>query len=157
MSRRHATIVCGNAGAGKTTYGQRLAAEQGAVLLDIDTVSERLVQAGLKGMGRNVNDRDSPEYKELFRDAIHDALFSIAAENLAHIPVVLVAPFTKERNDAEFPTLIRERLNSTFEIVYVTCDEEERRRRIVSRGNARDADKLKDWDAYAKKELEYLS
>ena len=40
-------IVCGSPGAGKSTYARQLAASRSATLLDIDTVTERLVETGL--------------------------------------------------------------------------------------------------------------
>ena len=96
------TIVCGNAGVGKTTYARRLAEDTHSLLLDIDTVSEQLVQAGMRAMGRNPSDRDSSEYKHIYRDAIHQTLFAIARENLQFAPCIIVAPFTQERRDRRF-------------------------------------------------------
>lgn len=102
--RSKLTIFCGNAGTGKTTLGKRLAAESGALFLDIDTVSERLVQAGLAQSGKDPNDRDSPEYKAAYRSAIHDTLFAIADENLSHLPCVIVAPFTQGTARSNIPS-----------------------------------------------------
>lgn len=148
-SKRSLAIVCGNAGVGKTTYGMRLARERKALLLDIDTVSEDLVRAGLLAMGHDPNDRDSPRYKEVFRDAIHDTLFSIAADNLDHLACVIVAPFTKERRDPTFKGRIEAQLDTTLEVFYLWCDESLRRRRIEVRGNPRDRAKLEAWDTYS--------
>lgn len=46
-----AYIICGSPGAGKTFYAKKLAMKHGAMLLDIDTVAERLVQAGMSAAG----------------------------------------------------------------------------------------------------------
>lgn len=147
--RHKLTILCGNAGTGKTTRGARLARESGAVFLDIDTVSERLVQAGLIQSGRDKNDRDSPEFKAAYRAAIHETLFAIADENLSHLPCVIVAPFTQERRDATFPERLEARLGCHIEIHFLWCSETERRERILQRGNPRDAGKLTRWKEYA--------
>jgi hypothetical protein len=45
------------------------------VLLDIDTVTERLVQTGLHLAGQDPNDRDSPWFKKEFREAVYQSLF----------------------------------------------------------------------------------
>ena len=145
---RRAFVVCGNAGAGKTTYGRKLANEHSAALFDIDSLSERLVQVGLHGYGLSPDDRDSPEYKSLFRDAIHETLFAAADDNLDHLPCVIVAPFTIERRRPTWVDELRERLRAEVRVFVVHCEPEERRRRLAARGNARDHAKLNDWGRY---------
>ena len=148
-TRQTATVVCGNAGVGKSTLGARLAAEQRAVLLDMDTCSERLARLVLRAHGLDENDRDSPEYKRLLRAPVYETVFDIAHANLAHAPVVIVGPFTQERRDPHWPAWLGERLGAPIEIVYVHCAPAEQRRRIEARGNPRDAAKLAAWDEYA--------
>jgi predicted kinase len=147
--RQTLTIICGNAGTGKTTLGRQLAAEKDALFLDIDTVSERLVRAGLAQSGRDQNDRDSLEYKATYRAAIHETLFAIADENLSHHPCIVVAPFTQERRDPDFPRTVETRLHCPVVIVFVWCEEAERKTRITERGNPRDVGKLEAWTAYS--------
>lgn len=142
-------VVCGNAGVGKTTYAEKRAHSSGALLLDIDTVSERLVKAGLFALGHDPNDRDSSTYKQIFREAIHETLFCLAEQNLSHATCLIVAPFTRERRDPNFKDSLQVRLGCAVEIVYVWCNDEERKKRIVARQNPRDAAKLEAWDAYA--------
>lgn len=143
------TIVCGNAGVGKTTYARRLAEDTRSLLLDIDTVSEPLVQAGMRAMGRNPSDRDSREYKRIYRDAIHQTLFAIARENLQFAPCIIVAPFTQERRDRRFPEQVKNETGASARILYLTCSEDERKRRIIDRANPRDAAKLVRWEDYS--------
>jgi dephospho-CoA kinase len=148
--KRHpALIVCGNAGVGKSTYALKLAKERRAPLLDIDTVSETLVRAGLSALGHDPNDRDSPRFKSIYRDAIHETLFRIADENLDHLPCIIVAPFTRERRDPGFVSTLRERLKTDVEVIYVWCDEQVRHERIQRRGNPRDTLKLENWESYS--------
>jgi len=142
-------IVCGNAGVGKTTFGLRLATKHEAVFLDIDTVSEQLVKAGLAGSGMDPDDRDSPRFKALYRQAIHDTLFNIAAQNLPHQSCIIVAPFTQERRDPLFLTACEARLGTAVYVYYLTCAEDTRKQRIVARNNPRDAGKLADWSSYS--------
>ena len=144
-------IVCGPPAAGKTTHGRKLAAQHHAVLLDIDTVTETMVRASLKAADRDPNDRDSPWFKNHFRQPIYDTLFDIAAENLLAQDVIITGPFTREIQDPHWPEWLTHRLNAPVEIHYVTCPAELRRQRMISRGEARDLPKLKDWETF----LEY--
>ena len=147
--RHKLIIVCGNAGVGKTTFGLQLAATYRACLLDIDTVSEPLVRAGLTEMGMDANDRDSTGYKTIYRHAIHETLFDIAAQNLEHLCCIIVAPFTQERRDPSFLGACAVRVRAPVRIYYLRCNEATRRARIHARNNPRDASKLNDWDAYS--------
>lgn len=148
-ARPWALVVCGNAGVGKSTYGRAVAAARGALLLDLDTVTERLAKVALRAAGLDSNDRDSPAYKSLLREPAYEALFDVAAENLPHACCVLVAPFTRERRLAEWPAQLQQRLGAPVEIHVLHCDERERFRRIEARNNPRDHAKLRAWASYA--------
>ena len=141
-------IIAGPPASGKSTYGKRLAARLGATLLDIDTATEAIVKAGLELAGLNPNDRDSPVFKKTFRIPIYDTLFQVARENLPHISVVLVGPFTAELRNSDWPDTLALRIEAPIEIHYVTCDPEIRRLRMQRRNQARDASKLAAWDQH---------
>lgn len=145
-----AFIVCGAPGAGKTTYALRLAKQSKALVLDIDTVTERVVQAGMSAAGLDVCDRDSLSFKNFFREPIYETLFDIARENLPFLPAVIVGPFTKEIRDPDWPRQLADRLNAQIEVHYVYCPPEIRRQRLLLRDNPRDAAKLTGWDEYLK-------
>ena len=140
-----AFVVCGRPGVGKTTYAQRLAEQRQAALLDIDTVTDRLVRLALAESGCNEDDRDSAHFKQRFRQPIYDTLFDIARENLAWLDVIIVGPFTRETQDSAWPAQLRALLGSPVEIHYVYCRPEIRRARLAQRGKGRDAMKLADW------------
>ena len=72
-----AYIICGAPGAGKTSWARRLSADRHAVLLDIDSVSERLVRLALAESGHSEDDRDSEHFKRTYREPIYEALFDI--------------------------------------------------------------------------------
>ncbi|MGE9267964.1 MAG: AAA family ATPase [Verrucomicrobiales bacterium] len=144
------SIVCGAAGVGKSTYARQLALARGACLLDSDTVTEPVVRAGLTLAGLDPGDRDSPLYKETFRDAVYECLFATAGENLPQREVIIVGPFTRECREEDWPERLRARFGCEVEILFVACGEEERRERIAARGNPRDAAKLADWESYAR-------
>src|SRR5258706_3773581 len=141
-------VVCGNAGTGKTTWAKQLAKRQRAALLDLDTVSGRLVAAAQAELGRDPHDRDSPGYKRLFREAIHETLFTIARE--CGGPVVLVAPLTGERTRSDFPGWLAERAACPPEGHYFVTEESVREQRLRARRKPRDAAQLRDYGAYQK-------
>jgi hypothetical protein len=122
-------IVCGSPGAGKSTYARQLAAASCTTLLDIDTVTERLVRLALVQSGHSQDDRDSGYFKQNFREPIY-------------------GPFTKEIKDPDWPSRLEHDLGSLIEVHYVQCAREIRRRRLSLRGDARDLAKLKDWENY---------
>lgn len=143
-----AIIVCGSPGSGKTTHAKMLAADCAATLLDIDTVTERLVRLSLAESGHNQDDRDSEYFKRTYREPVYEALFDIARENLAVNDVVIAGPFTKEIADPGWPEKLSEKLGSPVEVHYVQCSPGVRRQRLALRGDARDRAKLQDWDRY---------
>lgn len=148
VTRATLHIVCGPPAGGKTVYGQSLARRLGAAFLDSDTATERVVRAGLRAAGRSPHDRDSPGYKDLYREPVYETLFALAEENLSHVPVVLAGPFTAQSQDPEWPVQLEARFGGAVKIHFVWADPETRRRRMISRGEPRDEPKLADWEAY---------
>ena len=141
-------VVCGPPAGGKTRYGKELASRLGAVLVDSDVATEPVVQAGMEAAGLSPDDRDSDRYKELFRDPVYESLFRVAATNLTCLSVVLVAPFTRESQEEDWPVRLTMRFKVPVEIHFVTCPPEVRRERMKSRGEARDVAKLNDWSSH---------
>jgi predicted kinase len=141
-------IVCGSPGSGKTTYARQLAAARHAILLDIDTVTERLVRIALAQSGHSQDDRDSEHFKRIFREPIYETLFDVARENLQFQDAVIVGPFTKEIKDPHWPAALYHSLGSLIKVHYIQCQQEARKQRLARRGNARDLAKLHDWENY---------
>lgn len=141
-------IVCGSPGAGKTTYARKLASDRSAALLDIDTVTERLVRLALREAGYDPDDRDSEYFKRTYREPIYETLFDIARENIPFQEVVVVGPFTKELRDPDWPAKLSEQLGGSVEVHYIHCPPEIRRQRLAQRGDTRDLAKLRDWENY---------
>jgi sugar-phosphatase len=89
-------IVSGPAGSGKSTLGRRLAARVGATLLDLDTVTNPLLDA--------IGDRLAPgghwnddALRDLVRPARYACLLATARDQRdTGLDLVLVAPFTAE-------------------------------------------------------------
>lgn len=141
-------IVGGPPASGKTRFGKELAARFGAAFLDIDTVTEPVVQAGLSLANKNPDDRDSPEFKSAYREPIYEALFNTAKINLSHIDVVVAGPFTKEFRDANWLDAVRAKVGHPAKAYYVTADPRIRKKRLTKRNNPRDRAKLEDWERY---------
>jgi predicted kinase len=139
-------VVCGNAGTGKTTWAKQVATHHQAALLDLDTVSERLVIASQLELGRDPGDRDSPDYKRVYRDAIHDTLFAIARDSPG--PVVIVAPFTRERCLPDFREWLAQKSGAPAAVHYFVCDPDVREARLRARNHPRDRAKFRDYAAY---------
>lgn len=141
-------IICGSPGSGKSTYAKEIASARGATLLDVDTVTERLVRLSLRESGRNPDDRDSVYFKETYRETVYETLFDIARANNVFWEVVIVGPFTKELRDPNWPKKLAQSLGGPVQIYYVHCPPEERKRRLAERGDTRDLAKLQDWENY---------
>ncbi|MEM9365911.1 MAG: AAA family ATPase [Planctomycetota bacterium] len=138
-------FVTGAAGVGKSTFGRDLARKLQAVVLDSDTVTEPVVRAGLAAAEMDPEDRDSPTYKRFFRDAVYECLFQTASENLTHLPVVIIGPFTRELTDDTWPEKLAMRFGVRPTIWFLECSDAARRERMERRGNPRDRGKLLDW------------
>jgi predicted kinase len=141
-------LVFGPPAAGKTTYARQLAGHLGAVLLDSDEVTERLVRAGLALASLDQDDRDSPAYKSAFRNAVYETLFDLAKSHADRLPVVIAGPFTREGSDATWPDRLKQRLGIVPEFHFVWCDPATRKSRVQTRGATRDLPKLTDWETY---------
>ena len=141
-----AIVVTGAPAAGKSVLGAALARRLRAALLDLDTVTQPLVDviAGLSG----TDDLDSARLADLTRDARYRAVLDTAAEILSvGTPVVLVAPFTEERRSPARWDALSGRLAAAGgqpRLVWVRLPAEEILRRMRERGAARDRHKLDD-------------
>ena len=93
-----ALVVAGPAGSGKSTLGRELARRTRAVLLDLDTITNPLLEVLHPGSGTGSPSHwNSPELRPLVRPARYAALLALAREQVAlRHDVVLVAPFTAE-------------------------------------------------------------
>jgi mannitol-1-/sugar-/sorbitol-6-phosphatase len=131
-------VLAGAAGTGKTTVGRRLARRLDAALLDLDTVTGPLVELLLERGGWG-----SRYERTVVRPARYRALTALALEVVAGgIPVVAAAPWTKELTDrAWFDDLARRAqvVDGRLVVVWLSCDPEIRRRRLIARGFTRDA------------------
>lgn len=155
---RKLILVCGRPASGKSTFAKALAQRTSGTLIDIDTATEPVIRVAMNKFTGDPNDRDSPFFKETFREAIQESLFAIAKENLDSTHAIIAAPFTKEQRDPDWLNQLATKLclSEPALAVFLSCDSDTLRKRIAERKNPRDIPKLANWDShetyYAKEE-----
>lgn len=130
-------LVAGPPGSGKSTLGRALAPELGAALLDLDVVTNPLLEAlqrhGVFG-GRHWND---PALRSTIRPARYAALRdAIAAQT---VPVVAVAPWSAELAGGEAWSALADACGAEPAVVWLRADAELLAARRARRGSDRDA------------------
>ncbi len=148
----HLYVVTGMPAVGKSTFARELARRTKACLIDIDTATETIIRAAMSKLTGDPNERDSPTFKNAFRDPIYQTLFSIADENLPHTHAILTGPFTSEQRNPNWPAEILANLKThcIVKCVHLHCDAALRKQRLIERENPRDASKLENWDQHLK-------
>ncbi len=147
---KNIVIVAGHAGSGKTEFSKQVAARTGWPLLDKDTLTRPFVEALAGQLVGDPHDRQSTDYLEKIRPLEYRALLETMWEVLefATAGIVVTAPFVKELfdekwlDDVEFDCEIK---GAKLTVVWVHCDPETLKGRIVARGAARDRWKLVNW------------
>jgi len=141
-----AVLLTGGPGAGKSTVGRALARRLGAALVDQDTVTAPLVAVVADLVG--VHDLDDARLAGPTRGARYETVVAVAEDNLrVGTPVVLVAPFTHERGDAQAWAALDRRLRATGGsplLVWLRIEPAVAARRLRTRGAARDLAKATD-------------
>ena len=136
MKRATAVLIGGPPATGKSTLATALAPEMGAALLDLDAATGPLtrVVSGLIG----VRDLEDPVLAGLTRDARYDTLLQLADANLrAGLPVVLVAPFSRERAEPSAWAATARRLATDPTMVWLYLPPQELIRRLTRRALSR--------------------
>ena len=143
-------LLSGWPGSGKSTVGRTLASRLGAALVDQDTVTAPLVAVVADLVG--THDLDDVRLAGLTRDARYETVAAVAEENVrAGIPVVLVAPFTRERRDPQAWGALDRRLRAAGGsplLVWLHLEPTVVVSRLQARGAARDLAKLADPDSF---------
>ena len=141
-------LVTGQPAVGKTTYAKKLAQLKRACLIDIDTISEPIVKAGLNMAGLPVDDRDSQAFKQAFREPIYEAMWQTARQNLTQIPVIMCGPFTRELEQPDWYQQVEQKMHCPVTIYWLYASANIIKMRMQKRGNKRDRDKLARWEQY---------
>ncbi len=136
-------IVCGLPASGKTTFALQLSKKLGAAFFDSDTVTDRVIQAAHRAANLDPHDRDSPLYKQTYREAVYETLFDLASQNLNHVDVVIAGPFTSELLDREaWHNSLNQRYCNKVRIYIQEVPEEIRKERMLLRAAPRDQSKI---------------
>lgn len=144
MREQLAVAVTGAPGAGKTSTAQELARSLGAALLDLDTLTNPLLDL-------LVDDPEVPVDVRL-RTARYACLIGAAQDCLrTGTPVVLVAPFTAERSDpAAWAALARQLAAAGGDphLAWLRIGADQLGERLRARQAERDRTKLADLEGY---------
>lgn len=153
--KKHLIIVGSPPACGKTFVSMELAKElNNPVYLDKDTIiplSKMVFKAG-----NEPYNRDSKFFETYIRDAEYDAIMGIAFESIVFNDNVIVnAPFSKELRNKEYISNLETKLiefNADLIPIWVHCDIEVCRQRMIERNSDRDTWKLAHFDEYIKKQ-----
>ena len=139
---------------GKTFVTRKLAkAMPNCVYLDKDTLI--VLSKQIFVVANQEYNRSSDFFEENIRDYEYDAILEVAYEALEYNDTVFInAPFTREVRQPEYMENLRQQLlkrGAELGVVWVKCDVEVCRQRMIQRDSDRDTWKLEHWDEYVKK------
>ena len=148
---KHLILVVSPPACGKSFITDKLAkALKNCVYLDKDSL-QAMSKMIFKVAGQPY-ERSSQFFEDYVRDVEYEAIMDVAYEALRYNDYVLVnAPFSREVRNPKYMEELRQKLltkNTKLEVIWVECDIEVSHQRMIARNSERDADKLRDWDAY---------
>lgn len=100
-------------------------------------------------------EREGKFFQENIRDVEYDVILEMAFTALSYEDIVLInAPFTRELHDVEYINGLRKKLeeqyNAHLVIVWVVCDIQTVKERMIARNSDRDVFKIKNFDSWVK-------
>lgn len=140
---------------GKTFVAKKLAkAIPNCVYLDKDSLI--VLSKQIFVVANQEYNRSSDFFEAEIRDYEYDCIMEIAMEALEYNDTVFInAPYTREVRTPGYMENLRRQLlekkGAELIVVWVQCDVEVCRQRMIARNSDRDTWKLENWDEYVKK------
>lgn len=147
-------LVSAPPASGKTYVSMKLAENLAHVTyLDKDSLVP-LSNVAYKIAGIPV-EREGEFFQKNIRDVEYDVILEMAFTALRYEDIVLInAPFTRELHHPEYIESLRKKLkeqyNAHLVIVWVVCDIETVKKRMIQRNSERDVFKIKYFDSWVK-------
>ena len=140
---------------GKTFVTKKLAkAMPNCVYLDKDSLI--VLSKQIFVVANQEYNRSSDFFEKNIRNYEYDAIMEVAREALEYNDTVFInAPYTREVRTPGYMENLRRQLlekkGAELIVVWVQCDVEVCRQRMIARNSDRDTWKLENWDEYVKK------
>ena len=139
---------------GKTFVTKKLAkAMPNCVYLDKDSLI--VLSKQIFVVANQEYNRSSDFFEENIRNYEYDAIMEVAREALEYNDTVFInSPFTREVRTPGYMENLRQdllKIGAELVVVWVQCDVEVCRQRMIARNSDRDTWKLENWDEYIKK------
>jgi cytidylate kinase len=143
-----AFFVGGLAGSGKSYYSRKLARQLNLKIIDFDENFDDFMKAHEVELKQLGSEKFLANYaKERYTDLINRAVAQLEQNQ----SVVITAPFSKHSQDQKlWDELISpiKKFDSTPTLYWVVIDDELRKQRLLTRGEARDQEKISKIDQY---------
>ena len=145
-----AYFVAGLAGSGKSYYSRKIAKELDLKIIDFDDNFNEFIKAHKDEYEQLGSEKFLANYASTrYADLINRAATELAKDN----SVVIAAPFSKQLQDQTLwdeLTLPIKKFDSNPTLYWVVISDELRKKRLITRGEMRDAEKIKKIDEYIK-------
>lgn len=141
-------IISGLPGSGKSTCGRMISQDFRFTYVDYDTVIGSFMEDIYKRFYPGIA---YDQFRAEWRNCTYEAFWNVVAENLRLGNIVAAsAPLTKEHGEKTFFTGLREKYGLNISVLSIITElpSDILRKRIAERGEARDEQKLKEWDRY---------
>jgi len=143
-----AYFVAGLAGSGKSYYSRKIAKELDLKIIDFDDNFNEFIKAHQDEFEQLGSEKFLANYASTrYTDLINRAVIELTKGN----SVVIAAPFSKQLQDQKLwdeLTLPIKKFDSNPTLYWVVIPNELRKKRLITRGEKRDAEKIKKIDEY---------